>query len=148
MQLPHHNPLYVKWAPVIARIIFALTFLMSAFYKIPGTESFAMQVEMSGSVGIPLPFVAVTLAFILEVIAGIALLIGWHTRTAAILLAGFVFLVALFFYRDWSNQATFGLFISCLLEIAGLLYISVYGAESVAIKRDTQTLSHTATDSV
>ena len=121
---------------VIVRIIFGGVFLMSAYYKIPGTESFAMQVGMSEAVGIPFPYLAVLLAFILEIVAAIALIVGYHTRTAAILLAGFVMLIAFFFYRNLSDQATFGLFMTCLTEAAGLAYISVYGTQHLAVKKD------------
>lgn len=136
MILPHYTRAYENWVPVIARVFFGLLFLMSAFYKIPGTDSFSMQVEMSGTVGIPFPLVAVTLAFILEVIGGIGLVIGWQTRTFAFLLAGFVFLIAIFFFRGLSNQATMGLFLSCLAQVAALLYISVYGAQYMAVTKD------------
>lgn len=128
--------MYERWAPVVARVIMGLIFLMSAYYKIPGTESFAMQVGMSGAVGIPLPYLAVLAAFALEVVAGVALVIGWHTRTAAIALAVFVLLIALFFYRDWTDQTVFAGFMSCVVQIIGLVYISVYGAQHVAVKRD------------
>lgn len=134
MTLPHLTPVYEAWAPVIARLIFGGMFLMGAFFKIPGTESFAMQVGMSGAVGIPFPMIAVTLAFILEALAGLALMVGWHTRTAAFLLAGFTALVALFFYRDLADQTQFGMFMSCLGLIAGLLYVSVYGAQNASVK--------------
>lgn len=136
MKLPHFSTAYENWVPVIVRIIFGLVFLMSAYFKIPGTESFAMQVGMSADVGIPLPFIAVLLAFILEVVGGVALVVGWQTRTFAILLAGFVMLVAVFFYRDLSDQVTFGYFMSCLTQAAGLAYISVYGAQHAAVAKD------------
>ena len=136
MSLPHYSTAYEHWAPAVARVVMGLIFLMSAYYKIPGTETFAMQVGMSGAVGIPLPYLAVLLEFVLEVVGGIALVIGWQTRTAAVTLAAFVALIAVFFYRDISDQTTFGLFISCVTQIAGLIYISVYGAQYAAVSRD------------
>lgn len=136
MKLPLFSPVYEAWAPTIARVIFGLVFLMSAYYKIPGSESFAMQVEMSAGAGIPFPLVAVTLAFVFEVVAGIALVVGWQTRIFALLLAGFVMLIALFFFRNLSDQATFGLFMSCVTEAAALIYISVYGAQHFAVAKD------------
>lgn len=136
MTLPHFSPVYERWVPVLVRIVFGLVFLMSAFFKIPGSESFSMQVAMSGTAGIPFPFVAVILAFVLEVIAGVALVIGWQTRTAAIALAVFVALIAAFFYRNLADQMVFAGFMSCVTQIAGLLYISVYGAQYAAVKRD------------
>src|SRR5688572_22825051 len=119
MTLPHFSPVYERWVPVLVRVVFGLVFLMSAFFKIPGTEMFAMQVQMSGAVGIPFPYIAVLLAFALEVVAGIALVIGWHTRTAAILLALFVMLIAAFFYRNLADQTVFAGFMSCVVQIAG-----------------------------
>ena len=136
MQLSTIMPLYEKWVPVLVRFIFGFVFLMSAYYKIPGTESFAMQVGMSEAVGIPFPYVAVLLAFVLEIVASAALIVGYKTRLAAFLLAGFVMLIGLFFYRNWADQTTFGYFMTCVTEAAGLLYISVYGAQHVAVKKD------------
>lgn len=136
MTLPHYSPAYERWAPVIVRIIFGLTFLMSAFYKIPGTETFSMQVAMSGTAGIPFPLIAVTLAFILEVVAGIALVIGWQTRTAAVSLAVFVMLIAVFFFRNLGDQAIFAQFMSCVTLAAGLVYISVFGTQHGAVAKD------------
>jgi putative oxidoreductase len=129
--------LYEKWVPVVARTIFGLSFLMSAYYKLPGSESFAMQVGMSDAAGIPLAYYAVVLAFLLELVGGIALIIGWKTRLFAFLLAGFVMLIALFFFRDWSDQQTMGNFISCCIEAAGLGYVSVYGARHFAVRKDS-----------
>jgi putative oxidoreductase len=128
--------LYEKWVPVVARIIFGLTFLMSAYYKIPGSESFAMQVGMSDGAGIPFAYVAVLLAFALELVGGLALVLGWQTRLFSFLLAGFVMLIALFFFRNWSDQQTMGNFISCCIEAAGLGYVSVYGARHFAVRKD------------
>ncbi|MEK7639346.1 MAG: DoxX family protein [Patescibacteria group bacterium] len=136
MKLFYFSPAYENWAPTVVRIFFGFLFLMSAYYKIPGTATFSAQVEMSGAVGIPLPFIAVILAFILEIVAGVALIIGWHTRTAAIVLAAFVVLIILFFYRDWTDQANFASFMSGLAEAAGLIYISVYGAQHAAVAKD------------
>ncbi len=136
MTLPHYSKVYETWAPVIARVIFGGVFLMSASYKIPGTEMFTMQVGMSEAAGIPLPLVAVTLAFILEVVAGVALVIGWQVRTFAVLLAGFVVLVALFFYRNLADQAILTLFMNCVTLTSGLVYVSVYGTQSFAVKKD------------
>lgn len=137
MIMPHFSTSYENWAPTVARVVFGLIFLMSAYYKIPGTEMFNMQVGQSAAAGIPFPLVAVFLAFILELVAGVALVIGWHTRTAAFLLAGFVVLVALFFYRNLSDMTTFALFMSCVNLVAGLVYVSVYGAHNAAMKKDT-----------
>jgi putative oxidoreductase len=134
----YHLRLYAIWAPAVARWLFAFVFLYSAYYKIPGSELFGMQVASTEAVGIPFPALAVTLAFILEVLASIALAVGWHTRLAAAALIVFVLLILVFFVRDFSDQTQLTIFFSCLELTAGLLYISVYGAEHVAIRKDHQ----------
>lgn len=134
MTLPHLTPTYEKWAPVIARVLFGLIFLSGAAFKIPGTENFDMQVGFATGAGIPLPMIAVLLAFLLEVFAGVALIIGFHTRTAAAALIAFVVLIIFFFYRNPGDPAQFPLFMSSLQLIAGLLYVSVYGAQNMAFK--------------
>lgn len=136
MKLPYFSKVYEQWVPVVVRAVFGFVFLMSAYYKIPGTESFSMQVGMSEGAGIPLPYIAVLLAFVLEVVGGIALIVGFQVRLFAFLLAGFVLLVGFFFFRNISDQMTFALLMSCITEAAGLAYISVYGAQSVAMKKD------------
>jgi putative oxidoreductase len=124
---------YENWAPVIGRIIFAGVFLMAAYGKIPGTEGFSSSVKYSAANGMPLPQLAVTLAFLLEAGAGIALLIGWKTRLAAFMLMLFVVLLTLIFHLDVSNQNAIRTLIRHLELIAGLLYVSVYGAHHAAI---------------
>lgn len=124
------------WAPVVARFAFAFVFLNSAWYKIPGSEFFAFQVETSAAAGIPFPTAAVLLAFVLEVVAAIMLIIGWYTRVAALALIVFVALIAAFFVRDFTDQMQMMTFFSCLQLIAGLLYVAVYGAKHVAVRKD------------
>lgn len=143
MTLPHLTRPYEVWAPVIGRVLFGLLFLSSAFYKIPGTDLFNMQVEASATAGIPFALIAVTLAFILEVVAGIALVIGWNTRLAAAALIVFVVFIAVFFGRNLADQTQMMTFFSCLQLIAGLLYVSVYGAQSVSVAKCT--LPHNVT---
>ncbi|MDB4991998.1 MAG: LysR family transcriptional regulator [Parcubacteria group bacterium] len=132
------TPLYKSrafevWAPFIARLIFGLQFLVGALFKIVGH---AGEVAQSAAVGIPLPEVAVWLAFIFELVAGVCLIIGYRTRDVAFILALYVLLLALLFYRHVSDPMVMGMFISHLGFIAGLLYVSVYGAKDIAVQKD------------
>jgi putative oxidoreductase len=134
MMLPHLTPVYEKWAPVVARVLLGAYFFHGSFYKIPGTAFFDMAVQGSQAVGLPFPVIAVSLAFLLEFFGGLALIVGFHTRTAAVLLSGFMVLIAIFFFRDWSSQMNMGMFINCIGVAAGLLYVSVYGAQNASLK--------------
>jgi putative oxidoreductase len=129
--------IYQNWAPVVARIIFGAVFLFSASWKIPGTEMFTMQVSQTAAIGVPFASVAVTLAFLLEIIGGLALVIGWRTKFFAMIFILFVaLLTALFHWPNMQDPMSIGAFINHLVFIAGLLYLSVYGAQRFALKKD------------
>src|SRR6185503_12064320 len=106
-----YNRSYESWAPVVARLFLAIQFAIAAFFKIIG---FSGEAAMTGAVGVPLPTVAVGLALILEVVGVFALVTGWRIKVLAALLAPYVLLLGVLFYHDWSNQLTFGLFVSHL----------------------------------
>jgi putative oxidoreductase len=136
MALPHFSRPYETWAPFVARLIFGGQFLLGASFKIPGTAGFAGEVAMSAQMGLPYTAIFVALAFLLEVVCGVALIIGWHTRHAAMVLAVFTLALAIIFYGNLSDPMTMGMFVSHLGLIAGLLYVSVYGAQKVAVQKD------------
>jgi putative oxidoreductase len=128
-----HSTWYQAWAPFIARIIIGVQFLIGAYFKIIWH---AAEVGQTAAAGVPLPEIAVWAAFILEVIAGVALIVGWRVREVAAILAAYVLLLALIFYRNVADPMIMGQFISHLAFIAGLLYLSVYGARSFALRKD------------
>lgn len=85
---------------------------------------------------LPLPAVAVTLAFVLEVICGVALLVGWRTRIAAAALVPYIALLTVLFHMTFASQVEYGFFIDHLLLIAGLLYVAGHGAQHFAVRKD------------
>ena len=86
------NQLLTFAAPA-GRVLLALTFIGSGAQKITGYAGTAGYMEMMGVPGALLPLVILT-----ELGAGIALLLGWHARLAAFLLAGFALLSGLIFH--------------------------------------------------
>lgn len=124
---------YRTWAPFIARLIFGLQFLIGAYFKIIWH---AAEVAQTAATGWPLAEASVWAAFVVEVVAGICLIIGYRTRPVAAFLAAYVLLLAVLFYRNIADPMTMGMFISHMSFIAGLLYVSVYGAQSIAVKKD------------
>lgn len=124
---------YETWAPFAARLIFGFQFLVGALFKVTWH---AAEVGQTAAVGVPFAEVAVWLAFVLELGAGIALIVGYRVRTVAFVLALYVLLLALLFYNQVTDPMIMGQFISHLAFIAGLLYVSVYGAQHVAVKKD------------
>lgn len=135
MTLPFLTRPYETWAPVAGRILIASAFIIGALFKIPGTEGYAMEVAMSAAAGIPFASVAVFLAFILEVVAGVSIIIGWKTRLMSFVLMLFTILLTVIFHMGFADPMAFGMFVSHLNLIGALLYLSVYGAQNVAVKK-------------
>ena len=84
---------------LVGRILIADLFIPAGFGKLMG---FAGTVGYITSAGLPLPQVAAAIAIVVELGLGIALLLGFKTRIAAIVLAIFTVATALFFHKYWS----------------------------------------------
>jgi putative oxidoreductase len=84
-------------AALIGRILIAIMYIPAGWGKIGG---FAGTSGYIASKGLPLPDVGAAIAIIVELVAGIMLLVGWKTRWAALALAAFT-LVATFLFHDF-----------------------------------------------
>jgi putative oxidoreductase len=121
---------YRDTALLIGRILIAALFLV-AFYNsmrnIPGTVGYFT------SLGVPVPGSAVYLKMAIELLAGLALLAGWQTRSAALVLAVFVLVAALFAHLNWADGNQLNHFLKNMAVIGGLLafYVTGPGAYSV-----------------
>lgn len=127
---------YEQWAPTVARVVLGGMFLMGAYLKLPWKENFHGEVAMTAAAGVPLPTLAVLLAFVIELVGGLMVALGWHARIAAAALAALTLVFAFVFYTNFSNPQILGLFNLHLTLIAGLLYVSVYGARHFALRED------------
>jgi putative oxidoreductase len=89
-------------APVllIARIALTAIFLYSGFGKLTGPTGFSAYLLNHGfPSGITYPLAI--LAGLTELLGGLALLVGWQTRYAALVLALFTLVAALIGHRFW-----------------------------------------------
>ncbi|NMM76519.1 DoxX family protein [Acidovorax sp. SRB_14] len=111
------------------RLLLALLFLPAGLGKITG---FAGTVGYIGSVGMPLPTVAAALALAIEVLGGLALVLGWGTRFAALVLAFFTLVASFYFHAYWAVPAeqqmiTQLLFFKNIAVVGGLLVLAAFG---------------------
>ena len=88
--------------PLIARLLMVAVFLPAGLNKVIGFEG---TVGYIASKGLPMPEVLAVLAIVVEIGAGIALLIGFKTRWSALLLALFTLGAAVFFHNYWGVPA-------------------------------------------
>ncbi|MFT7432344.1 MAG: putative oxidoreductase, partial [Colwellia sp.] len=93
------NALQTFAAPT-GRFFLAIMFFMSGLTKISQYAVTQGYMEAMGVPGFLLPLVILT-----EAIGGLAIILGWKTKYAAIALAGFSIVSALLFHADFSNQA-------------------------------------------
>jgi putative oxidoreductase len=110
------------WADLAARIALAALFIIAGLGKIPGYEGTAGYMEAMGVPGFLLPLVIA-----LEIAGGLAIAVGYRTRLAAFLLAGFSVLSGLLFHSpmDPAEQTSF---LKNLAIGGGFLLLVVHGA--------------------
>ena len=104
------------------RTLIAIMFILSGYEKIGGYEGAQDFMQAFGVPGLLLPAVIAV-----ELLGGIALLVGYQARIAAFLLAGFTLLTAIFFHTDFSQQWQMILFMKNLAISGGLLLLFAHG---------------------
>lgn len=86
-------------AALIGRILIAVMYIPAGWGKIGG---FAGTSGYIASKGLPLPDVGAAIAIVVELVAGIMLLVGWKTRWAALALAAFTLVATILFHDFWA----------------------------------------------
>jgi putative oxidoreductase len=119
-----------KVIELAGRILLGHIFLLAGINKISAYEGTAGYMEAMGVPGMLLPLV-----ILLEIAGGLALIIGFRARWAAIALAGFTALAAILFHADFSDQTQMILFMKNWAITGGLLLVYVYGAGEISMDR-------------
>lgn len=116
------------FAPLIGRILVGGFFIWSG---VESTLNFAGTVGSLITSGAPMPLVLSVLIIAIQVLCGMAIVVGFKTSPAALVLALYVIVVA-FFYTGLDSGPAQALFLQDMAIVGGLLYISAYGAGSWA----------------
>jgi putative oxidoreductase len=133
----------------LGRALLAAIFIVAGINKVQGYEATAgymASVMIPGlnaalgsdagadfmrTVGIPMLLLPATIA--LEILAGLAVLIGLYSRIAAILLAMFTVLTGLIFHSNFADDLQLILFLKNLAVAGGFLLLFAHGPGSFAI---------------
>ncbi len=112
------------------RVLLASLFLPAGISKL---TDFAGTVGYIASVGLPLPAVGAVLALVVEIAGGLALIAGFGTRIAALVLAAFTLVASFFFHAFWAVPADQALMVQLLFfknvaVVGGLLALAANGA--------------------
>lgn len=111
-----------KTADIAGRVLLAAMFLLAGLPKIGGYAGTQAYMVSAGVPGALLPAVIA-----IEVLGAVALIVGYRTRLAAFLLAGFTVLAALLFHRA-PDQMQQVMFLKNLAIAGGLLILVARGA--------------------
>jgi putative oxidoreductase len=107
---------------LLGRLFLILLFVISGFGKIGGYAGTAAYMAANGVPGLLLPLVIV-----LEIGGGILVVLGWHTRIASLLLAGFTILALLLFHLPVTAENQI-VFLAELGVAGGFLVLAAHGA--------------------
>jgi len=115
---------------LLGRLLLAALFLPAGIGKLTG---FAGTVGYISSVGLPLPGLGAALALTVEILGGMALIIGLGTRPAAVILALFTLVATYVFHGYWAAPADQQfmqqlLFFKNVAVAGGLLTLAAWGA--------------------
>lgn len=134
------NDVVNKFGPLVGRILIALIFLLSGFGKLTGfggTAGYmASKMPLSGS----LIDLLLVITIIIELGGGIALVLGWKARIAALLLFLWLIPVTLIFHNFWAAPADQAMiqqimFLKNLCIMGGMLLIMANGPGPLSVNR-------------
>jgi putative oxidoreductase len=117
-------------AELAGRTLLAVLFLLSGLGKISAYEATATYMSAVGVPGILLPVVIAT-----EVFGAIAVILGWQTRVAALVLASFALLAALIFHNNFADQIEMIMFLKNVSIAGGFLLLVANGAGRLSLDR-------------
>ncbi|HKK04440.1 MAG TPA: DoxX family protein [Gammaproteobacteria bacterium] len=97
-----NNAFTHRFAPLVGRILLSLLFIWAGYGKLTnfgGTAGYMAQH------GLPLTNVLLVITIIVELGGGLALLLGWYSRWAALIMFLFIIPVTLVFHNFWAADA-------------------------------------------
>lgn len=114
---------------------------MAALFLFSGVEKtfdFHGATVFAASGGIPFAVMLMPFAIAVELIAGLALLLGWHVRAAAIVLAIWLGILGPLFHQFWHAppqiwQMMVDDFFHHFVMLGGMIYVAVSGPGRIAL---------------
>ena len=120
-----------KFNPVFSlagRVMIALIFVLAGLSKISAIEGTQGYME-----AMSLPGILIYPTILFEIAAGLAIIVGYRTRSVALALAGFTLLSAFIFHNQLGDQTQFILFMKNVAMAGGFLFLARYGAGELSI---------------
>ena len=115
---------------LVGRILISILFILAGFGKltaIGGTAGYF------GSLGLPLPTVTAVVVGLVELLGGLAILVGFQTRIAALVIALFTVGATLVAHLDFADGMQVLMLQKNLAITGGLLVLAAAGAGALSI---------------
>ena len=127
---------------LIARIFLGHIFLLAGINKIGAYEGTQGYMESMG-----VPGELLFLVIILEIVGGLAVILGWQVRWASWALAAFTLVAGLIFHGNFDEQMQSIMFMKNVAIAGGFLALATAGAGAYSVKavignRDRTAASH------
>jgi len=121
--------------PLLGRILVSVVFILGGVGKITG---FSMEEGMVAAKHLPMPAVALGIALVIELLGGLAILLGLFTRFTSWILFLYLIPTTFLFHNFWAFQGmdridTMIHFEKNLAIMGGLLILATYGAGAYSI---------------
>lgn len=117
-------------AILIGRILLAAMFVLAGFGKLTDIGGTA---GWFGSIGLPAPTIVAILVGLLELVAGLAIVVGFQTRIAALALALFTIGATLIAHTNFADMMQFLIFQKNFAVVGGLLVLAFAGAGALSV---------------
>jgi len=117
-------------AELAGRILLSSLFILSGISKIGG---YAATAGYMAALGVPAALLPVVIA--LELGGGLAIALGWKTRTVAFLLGGFTALAALVFHNNLADQIQMIMFLKNASISGAFLMLVANGPGALSLDR-------------
>jgi len=126
------------YGPVVGRVLITPLFLLSGYQKITGFTAAAASMAKAG---LPFPEFLLIGSIAFELGGGLMVLLGWHARFGALLLAVFTIAATLVFHNFWAVDAArysgqLSQFMKNLAILGGLVYIMVAGSGPFSLGKE------------
>ncbi|OBZ96773.1 membrane protein [Pararhizobium polonicum] len=115
---------------LVARILLSILFIVAGYGKL---TAFSGTAGYFGSMGLPLPMVTAALVTAVELLGGLAVLLGLFTRPAAYILAVFCIATAFIGHGDFSVAGNSINFMKNFGLAGGFLLLATLGAGAFSV---------------
>lgn len=115
---------------LIGRLLLSSLFILAGFGKLTAISATA---GWFGSLGLPVPTVTTVVVGLVELLCGLAILVGFQTRIAALVLAVFTVAATLVAHTDFADGMQMLLFQKNISITGGLLLVAALGAGGLSV---------------